>query len=290
MAANLISACHKRVRAWSELVAFIHAIFVLPFMAASLVLASQQAQFSGVKLLWIIIAHLSARHVAMLVNRLADYRLDALNPRTKSRGLVSGLVSRKEAYALLLANLLLFLLCCFMLNWLCLLLAPLALAIICGYSYSKRFTSLCHLWLGLACALGAMGAWVAITGNFSPVIWPLGLGCALWVAGFDVLYAMQDIDFDRAYGLYSLPARLGRRRALMLSRLMHLAATLSFASLYLLFNFSWVYLLGCALMALGLFYQQFISRRHNLSPAAFTGINGVIALSYLTFVLISLKG
>lgn len=287
MATGLIAACHKRLSVWAEMVVFIHAVFMLPFMAAAIVLSTSQAGFDGFKLIWIVAAHLSARHVAMLVNRIVDRHIDALNPRTAGRALVTGLVGLGEAKLLLLVNLAVFLIACFMLNWLCVLLAPLALFIIIGYSYSKRFTVWCHMWLGIACALGPMGAWVGFTGNLSLLIWPLGLACALWVAGFDTIYAFQDMEFDRKNSLYSLPARFGRKRTLHMARLMHLAALAGFVSLYFLFALKPLYLLGCLLMALGLFYQHFISRRHNLSPLAFTSINGLISLCYLVFMLLS---
>lgn len=287
METSLISHCQKRLHAWSELVVFAHAVFMLPFMAASLVLAAQLTGFSWWKLLWIVIAHLSARHVAMLGNRLLDLPWDRLNPRTRERGLVSGAVSGREAWILFAVNLLVFLLCCFMLNWLCLALSPLALFIIVGYSYSKRFSALCHFWLGIGCALGPMGAWVGFTGNFDFIIWPLGFACALWVAGFDIIYACQDIDFDRQYNLKSIPARLGRARALVVARAIHLLAVLLFFSLYFIFPLKPLYLLGCLFMACGLFYQHFISHKHNLSPFAFTSINGIIALGYFIFLLLA---
>jgi 4-hydroxybenzoate polyprenyltransferase len=282
---NFLIHCHKRLGAWSELVAFAHSLFMLPFMAAAILLASTQAPVSWFKIILIIAAQLSARHVAMLSNRLLDIRFDAINPRTRNRSLASGQVSIKEAVILLLTNLLIFISACLGLNWLCIALAPLALFIIIVYSYSKRFTCLCHLWLGLACALGPMGAWVGISNNFLPAIWPLGLGCALWVAGFDIIYACQDMEFDRDHALYSIPACRGREKAILISRILHAGAVLSFTSLLFIFNLHYIYVLACLFMTAGIFYQQFVNVK--ATPLNFTCINGIVALGYFTIMLLS---
>jgi 4-hydroxybenzoate polyprenyltransferase len=282
---NFLFHCRKRLGAWAELVAFAHSLFMLPFMAAAILLVSAQAPISWFKIALIVAAQLSARHVAMLSNRLLDMRFDAQNPRTRGRGLVTGQVSIQEAAALLLANFLIFISACLGLNWLCLSLVPLALFIIIVYSYSKRFTCLCHLWLGTACALGPLGAWAGISANLSPSIWPLGLGCAFWVAGFDILYACQDMEFDRRRGLCSIPARYGREKAVLISRLLHAGAVLSFASLLFIFNLNYIYALACLFMAAGLFYQQFINTQ--ATAVRFTCTNGAVALGYFAITLLA---
>jgi 4-hydroxybenzoate polyprenyltransferase len=284
-AKNFLGHSRRRLAAWGQLLAFSQALFLLPFMAVAILLASAQTPISWFKIALIIAAQLSARHVGMLSNRWLDMRLDAQNPRTRNRSLVTRQISGREAAALLLVNLLIFIAACLGLNWLCLALAPLALFIVIAYSFSKRFTCLCHLWLGTACALGPMGAWVGMNANFSPAIWPLGLGCAFWVSGFDIIYACQDMEFDRRHGLCSLPARYGRKKAVLISRLLHVSAVLSFASLFFIFNLNYVYAFACLFMAAGLGYQQAI----NIKAAAlrFNCTNSAVALGYFTITLLA---
>ncbi|MBI5446367.1 MAG: UbiA family prenyltransferase, partial [Deltaproteobacteria bacterium] len=197
-----------RVHALLEMIKFSHTVFALPFALTGLVLAA-----GGLPplrtLLWVLAAMVGARTAAMAWNRIADREIDARNPRTAERHLPSGKVSSAEAWGLTIAGLLLMELSAWRLNPLCLRLSPIAVGVIFLYPYAKRFTSLCHYLLGLALSAAPLGAWVAVTGEWSLRIMPLGLAVLVWVAGFDVLYALQDFDFDCAEGLLSLPRKLG---------------------------------------------------------------------------------
>jgi 4-hydroxybenzoate polyprenyltransferase len=201
-------------------------VFALPFALTAAALAAQEGGVSTRQLLWIVVAMVSARSAAMGFNRLVDHGIDARNPRTASRELPKGIVSRAEAWTFVAVSAAALVLAAAMLNPLCLMLSPLAIAIVLGYSYAKRFTAASHLWLGLALAVAPVGAWLAIRGRFDapPVV--LALAVLLWVAGFDTLYACQDVDFDRSEGLRSLPASLGVARALVLARAMHVGTVL----------------------------------------------------------------
>jgi len=214
-----------RAAAYLELVKFSHTVFALPFALMGVVLAARGLP-DGRTLAWVVAAMVGARTGAMAVNRIADRHLDAQNPRTANRALPRGRLRVAEATGLAAAGFALLLLAAWMLNPLCGLLAPLAIAVVAGYSYTKRFTILSHLVLGLSLALAPMGGWIAITGRPA---WPpaiLAVAVLFWVAGFDVLYALADLEFDRRVGLHSIPARLGVGPSLTVARLCH-AVTLA---------------------------------------------------------------
>ncbi len=206
------------------MIRFSHTLFALPFAAAA-ALAAARGVPPGRQLLGILGAMVGARSAAMAFNRLADAAIDRENPRTEGRHLPAGLLSRAYVTGFTVAAGLVFVLACAWLNPLCLKLSPVALAWILGYSYAKRFTSASHLWLGVALGMAPVGAWAAVTGTLAdPAPWWLGLGVALWTAGFDLLYACQDADFDRKAGLHAVPARYGIPAALKLSSLLHVLA------------------------------------------------------------------
>jgi 4-hydroxybenzoate polyprenyltransferase len=228
-----------------------------------------------------------ARSAAMGFNRLADQGLDARNPRTAGRELPRGVLSRGEVWLFVIASAATLVVAAAMLNPLCLVLSPVALLVIFGYSYTKRFTALSHVFLGLALALAPMGAWLAIRGRVEapPVV--LGLAVLFWVAGFDTIYACQDEAFDRAEGLHSLPARLGTRRALVLARLFHVAALALLAGLYVLVPMHPLYLVGVSAVAGLLVYEHSLVCADDLSriDAAFFAVNGWISLGYFVVTL-----
>jgi len=236
---------------------------------------------------WILVAMVGARSAAMGFNRLADQSLDARNPRTAGRELPRGVLSRGEVWLFVIASAATLVVAAAMLNPLCLVLSPVALLVIFGYSYTKRFTALSHLFLGLALALAPMGAWLAIRGRVEapPVV--LGLAVLFWVAGFDTIYACQDEAFDRAAGLHSLPARLGTRRALVLARLFHVVAVALLAGLYTLVPMHPLYLVGVSAVAALLVYEHSLVRADDLSriDAAFFTVNGWISLGYFVVTL-----
>lgn len=271
---------------FGRMIKFSHSVFALPFALTSAALAIEGPPPWG-KLLWILVAMVGARSAAMGFNRLADHALDARNPRTASRELPAGRVGRAEVWAFVVLSAGLLVLAAAMLNPLCFALSPLALAIVLGYSYTKRFTALSHVFLGLALAMAPVGAWLAIRGAFAPPPIALGLAVLLWVAGFDVIYSCQDLEFDRREGLYSLPARLGVARALLLARGMHLLAVALMASLYALVRLHPVYLGGVAVVGLLLAYEHSLVRPSDLSriDAAFFTTNAWVSVGYFVCTL-----
>jgi 4-hydroxybenzoate polyprenyltransferase len=268
------------------MIRFSHSIFALPFALASAALAAREG-IDWRALPWILVAMIGARSAAMGFNRLADHAIDARNPRTAARELPRGALSRREVWAFVILSAGALVLAAALLNPLCLALSPVALAIVFGYSYTKRFTALSHLVLGLALAVAPVGAWLAIRGAFAlePVV--LGLAVLLWVAGFDVIYACQDVEFDRREGLHSLPARLGVGGALVLARAFHAAAVLLLAALYLVAPLHPVYLAGVALVAGLLAYEHRLVKADDLSQVdlAFFTLNGWISVGYFAFTL-----
>jgi 4-hydroxybenzoate polyprenyltransferase len=276
-----MSALFGRVLAYGRMIKFSHSVFALPFALTSLVLASGPG-LRAFTVVWILVAMVGARSAAMGFNRLADQWIDAKNPRTAVRELPRGLLSRAEVWAFVVASATVFVLAAGMLNPLCLALSPVALAVVFGYSYTKRFTPFSHLVLGLALAIAPVGAWLAVRGAFA--VEPIVLGTAVlcWVAGFDTIYACQDADFDRREGLRSLPAWLGIARALVVAKLLHVAAIALLASLYWITGLHPLYLVGVAGVAALLAYEHSLVRADDLSRVdlAFFTLNGWISVLY----------
>jgi 4-hydroxybenzoate polyprenyltransferase len=276
----------SRTVTYGRMIRFTHSVFALPFALTALTLAAQRSSITGGQVFWIVVAMVAARSAAMGFNRLTDHSLDARNPRTAGRELPRGVLGRKEVLAFIVLSSAAFVLAAGMLNALCLALSPVALAIVFGYSYTKRFTAASHLVLGLALAVAPMGAWLAVRGrlDWEPVV--LGVAVLLWVAGFDTLYACQDVDFDRSEGLHSLPARLGVERSLLLSRAMHVVAVLLLLSLFWLAPLHPVYLAGVAGVAFLLAWEHTLVRPDDLSRVmqAFN-LNGWVGLGYFLCTL-----
>jgi 4-hydroxybenzoate polyprenyltransferase len=218
------------IAALSRMVKFEHSLFALPFAASAVVLVVRDARLDALRLLLVALAVVAARTAAMAMNRIADRAFDAKNSRTQARELVTGAVSVPAAWALLLGSAAAFLVVALTLGPLCGALALPVLGVLLGYSYAKRFTWAVHLWLGVAQALGPIGVAIALTGRAPAAAVVLGLGVGAWVAGFDVLYSLQDMDFDRGVRLHSIPARFGVARALLWARLLHVAATVAIAA------------------------------------------------------------
>lgn len=261
------------------MIRFSHSVFALPFALIAMLIAARGWPPARV-IAWIIAACFFARSAAMAFNRLADQAIDAANPRTASRALPAGLLTRQFVWAFTLVCVAGFIFSAAMLNHLCLILSPVALLVLLGYSYTKRFTSLSHLVLGLALGLAPLGAWIAVTGGFSAVPLMLCAGVLLWVAGFDIIYACQDYEHDMAAPLFSIPKALGLRRALHMAAAMHAGAFACFLSIYFLGGLGGAYLTA-TLAAGGLMaYEHTLVRPDDLRRvnAAFFTVNGMISL------------
>ena len=264
-----------------ELVKFSHTIFALPFALMGALLAAGGMPTAS-QLLWILIAMIGARTGAMGCNRLLDYKVDSLNPRTKDRPLPAGLVKTWQVFLLILISYGVFVFAASRLNHLCFILSPYVVIILSLYSLAKRFTSYTHYILGFSLGMSPIGAWLAVTGSLSwtPVF--LGLAVLCWVSGFDLLYALQDIEFDRKTGLFSLPLKLGIPATLKLAKRLHL---LMLGLLFLVFLASpflgWLYLLGLFIAAVLLHYEHQLISADDLSriDAAFFTINGYLSVS-----------
>ena len=280
----------SRALAYGRMIRFSHSVFALPFALVSAALAAG-GRVPWRELPWIVVAMVGARSAAMGFNRLADQAIDARNPRTSGRELPRGLVSRREVWLFVAASALALVGAAAMLNPLCLALSPVALLVVLGYSYTKRFTSLSHLALGLALAIAPVGAWLAVRGRFGLPPLVLALGVLFWVAGFDTIYACQDVEFDRREALFSLPARLGAGPALAVARGLHVASVVLLATLYVLVPLHPVYLVGVAAVAALLVYEHSLVSADDLSrvDAAFFAVNGWISIGYLAFTLLALR-
>jgi 4-hydroxybenzoate polyprenyltransferase len=269
------------------MVRFSHSVFALPFAVSGAVLAGASGGITGAQVVWILLAMVGARNAAMGFNRLADEDFDRRNPRTSARALPSGSLSRTAVWIFTALLGALFVFAAFRLNRLCGLLSPFALAVLLGYSYTKRFTWASHLVLGASLGLAPIGGWVAVRGSFALPPFLLGAAVVLWVAGFDIIYACQDVDFDRREGLHSIPARFGIPAALRVARLLHSAAVAALAAVGAAFPVHPVYWAGLAAIAALLLWEHRLVRADDLSKlgVAFFNMNGVIGAVYLVTVL-----
>jgi len=272
----------SRLQTYASFVRISHSVFALPFALAGALLATRLVPFTWVRLVWIVGCMVAARSAAMGFNRLVDAAFDARNPRTAMRELPRGAMSRKEAAAFVAVSSAAFVVMAAQLGRTCLLLSPVALGIVFWYSLAKRFTNYTQLFLGLAMAVAPVGGWIAMNGPARPEPWILGVAIGMWVAGFDVLYACQDVEFDRREGLRSIPVRFGIPAALTISRLMHALAVIALAAVGVLAGLGRIYGIGVALVAALLVYEQSLVRADDLSQVkrAFD-LNGWVGLLYL---------
>jgi 4-hydroxybenzoate polyprenyltransferase len=277
-----------RVGTYLSFVRFSHSVFALPFALTGALLASRQHPVGLSEAVWIIVCMVTARSAAMGFNRLVDAPFDAENPRTAGRELPAGHMSRKEAVAFVVIMSALFVGAAGQLSRLCLILAPVALACIFWYSLAKRYTWATQFFLGLAMAVAPVGGWLAVGGGAGWEPWLLGLAIALWVGGFDVLYACQDIDVDRRQQLQSIPVRFGVARAISISRVMHVGAVASLAGLAAVTSLGPVYLTGVAAVAALLVYEQSLVSATDLSQIkrAFD-LNGYVGILYFVVTAIA---
>jgi 4-hydroxybenzoate polyprenyltransferase len=281
----------SRIRTVLEMIKFEHSVFALPFALTGALLAARATHQPPRgwptlrQTIWIIVAMVAARSAAMTMNRIADLRYDRENPRTKQRALATGALSLKFAWLFTLAAVGLFFLAAGQLNSFALELAPLAIAILFFYSFTKRFTNWSHIFLGFALGISPAAAWIAVTGGLD---WRIVILCAavtLWVGGFDVLYACQDIEYDRRAGLYSVPKKFGIAGALLIARFMHVGVVALLSWLAYSFALPWPAWAGILVVAGLLAYEHSLVKAGDLSKldAAFFAVNGYISLLFLLF-------
>ncbi len=280
-----------------SLVKFSHTIFAMPFALVGFFLATKM-QGEGVslqKLMLVLLCMVFARTAAMAFNRYLDRDIDASNPRTQVREIPAGVISPKAALGFVILNMIAFMSSAFFINRLCFWLSPVALAVILGYSYTKRFTALCHLILGVGLGLAPVGAFLAVTGYFHWIPVCYGMAMMLWVAGFDIIYALQDAEFDRSQGLHSIPSYLGRARALKVSEWLHLGtAVLMVAAARLCYStlpeVGWLLWIGTGVFLLLLGYQHRLVKADDLSRVnmAFFTTNGIASLFFGSLVIFDL--
>jgi 4-hydroxybenzoate polyprenyltransferase len=281
-----LAALAARAGVYGRMIRFSHTVFALPFALSALVLAGREQEITAAQIFWILAAMVGARSAAMGFNRITDVAFDARNPRTATREIPAGRLSKTAAAAFVAFFSGVFILAAGMLGRLPLLLSVPVLGVLFLYSYTKRFTWLAHLYLGFAISLAPLATWIAVTDDFSGGILWLSLALLAYIAGFDILYACQDVDFDRAQGLFSIPARFGVPRALQAARAIHAVAYLSFLMLYFVFNMTGGFLLAVGLIGLLLVFEHWLIDPHDLSRVhiAFFHVNSLISLTLLAGV------
>jgi 4-hydroxybenzoate polyprenyltransferase len=284
-----MSSMLQRLALTLDMIKFEHSVFALPFALTGALLAFREDHFATPnpwwKLLWIVAAMIGARSAAMTFNRILDADIDARNPRTATRHLPAGLLSQRFAWVFLIAASTLFLVAARMLNPLCFYLAPLALAVVFFYSFTKRFTSLAHLVLGFALGIAPSAAWIAVRGSFDVRMLWMTCAVTLWTAGFDIIYSCQDYEFDGREGLFSLPRRFGIGGSLWIARGLHAFMIVSLSALVVGFDLGWFAWAGVALILALLVYEHRLVRADDLSrvDAAFFTVNGYVSVLFFIF-------
>jgi 4-hydroxybenzoate polyprenyltransferase len=295
---------HK-VKNYLSLIKFAHTIFAMPFALIGFFLGL--AEFTSivpgwhtrifplfidwkiiiVKLALVILCMVFARSAAMAFNRFLDHKWDAMNPRTAIREIPKGIITPKNALAFTIINCIFFVTTTFFINRICFFLAPVALAVVLGYSYTKRFTALCHIILGLGLSLAPIGAYLAVTGSFHwlPVIFSFSV--LFWVSGFDIIYALQDVEFDQSQSLYSIPALVGKEKGLRISEILHFLSLATVVLAGKLAAFGWLYWLGVLVFGICLVYQHSIVKPNDLKRVnlAFMTMNGIASVVFAVFVI-----
>ena len=306
----------SKVKNYLSLIKFSHTIFAMPFAMIGFFLGVDQlswvdgprryidktdwlsfSDYGGhgrygllTKLLMVILCMIFARSAAMSFNRYLDRSFDAQNPRTAIREIPAGIIKANSVLLFTILNCILFIVCTFFINWLCFLLSPVALLVVLGYSYTKRFTPLCHLILGLGLSLAPIGAYIAVTAEFSLLPILFSLAVIFWVSGFDIIYALQDEEFDKSQNLYSIPASLGKAKALRVSEFLHLLSAAAVVAAGYYGKFGWLYWIGVAVFVLMLGYQHSIVKPNDLKRVnlAFMTANGIASVVFAIFVIADL--
>src|ERR1017187_6170070 len=281
-----------RIKKYLSLVTFAHTIFAMPFAFIGFTLGLRAINFETFRPWWellilVVLCMVFARSAAMAFNRWLDAEFDAVNPRTAVREIPAGIITKKNALVFVILSCLALLLTTYFINTLCLALAPVALFVILFYSYTKRFTSLCHLVLGLGLSVAPIGAFIAVTGRFAIVPVLFAFSVLFWVSGFDIIYALQDESFDIANNLHSIPALLGRQKSLLVSSFLHVLSFAAIVTAGLLGQFSGFYWAGAAIFAFFLIYQHRLVQPNDLSKVnrAFFTSNGIASVVFSLLVL-----
>jgi len=275
-----------RIKTYMELIKVEHTVFALPFALTAALMAAKGFP-SLYQLFWITVALFGARTAAMSLNRAIDAEIDARNPRTANRHIPRGIVKRSEAILLAVFGFAVMVFAAYKLNRLALELSPVAIFVLTLYSFTKRFTALCHVVLGIAVALAPLGAWVAVKGSIDLPAIILSLSVAFWVAGFDIIYALQDVEFDRKEGLYSIPAKLGERGALLISRIFHLLTLAGLVWVGVLEGMGIFYYLGLLISTIFMVKEHIlVTRDRSKIGYAFFNLNGYISLTVFLFTLL----
>ncbi len=277
----------KRIVIYGRMIKFSHTIFALPFALAAVVLANRHTPVSLYGVSWILVAMIAARSAAMGFNRIVDAKIDAKNPRTAMREIPSGKLSRNSAIAFVFVSALMFILSAAMLGRLCLALSVPVLAVLCSYSYTKRFTWLAHIYLGFAISLAPLGAWIALTNSFAWPIVLLSLALMTYIAGFDILYACQDTRFDKHAGLFSIPAKFGIQKALMAAKAIHFISWCLFLWLWNAFDLGLIYFCTALVIGVLLIVEHQLVHPDDLSKIdlAFFHVNSIISVMLFLGIL-----
>jgi 4-hydroxybenzoate polyprenyltransferase len=284
----------SQVKNYLSLIKFSHTIFAMPFALIGFVLGLRDhfIQQTSVNQVWlkfvlVLVCMITARSTAMAFNRYLDRHFDKLNPRTAIREIPAGIIKAEKALVFIGFNMAIFITATFFINSICFYLSPVALFVILFYSYTKRFTYLCHLVLGIGLSLAPIGAYLAVTGSFDLLPLLFSFAVIFWVSGFDIIYALQDIDFDQSQSLYSIPSQWGLRQSLSISRILHVLSATFVIAAYFVGGFHYLYLLGLLIFIGMLIYQQSIVKPHDLSKVnlAFMTANGIASIVFSVFVI-----
>ncbi len=280
----------RKIKIILEMIKFEHTIFALPFAFLGAVLGSLLVNGTWPTIsqwVWITLAMVGARSAAMALNRLIDAKIDKANPRTKERAIPAGLISTFESLAFIIVSFALLFYSAYQLNMLAVYLLPVAVFFLVIYSYTKRFTWACHLVLGITIGIAPLGGWVGATGTLTLDAFLLFLAVALWTAGFDVIYATQDADYDKSVKLYSIPSYFGIAKALLIAKCIHVLSFLSFLGLFFITPLGWVYLIGVLIAGAIMIYEHSLVKPTDLSKVnvAFFTMNGILAMVMLVFTI-----
>jgi len=284
----------SQVKNYLSLVKFSHTIFAMPFALIGFVLGLRYhfihqttVDQVGLKFILVLVCMVTARSTAMAFNRYLDRHFDKLNPRTAIREIPAGIIKAEKALIFIGINMAVFIIATYFINAICFYLSPVALFVILFYSYTKRFTYLCHLVLGIGLSLAPIGAYLAVTGSFDVLPLLFSFAVIFWVSGFDIIYALQDIDFDQSQSLYSIPSQWGLKQSLSISRVLHVLSASLVIIAYFIGGFHFLYLFGLLIFIGMLIYQQSIVKPHDLSKVnlAFMTANGIASIVFSVFVI-----